>query len=179
MRVTRPFARSLALGFCALTASCGDDEKAQPAPPLEPVDTGVEPPAPQTDAGPIVSIDARVPMREAGSITPPASRDASALDDGGRLDSIDGVSTSVSIRLVSYNVAGLPEGLSQSMPQRNSALISPLLNGYDLALLQEDFVYHAQVVGASMHPYVSPFDMRGNSLGDGLSFLSGFAYSDF
>lgn len=133
---------------------------------------------PASDAGPIVNMDARVPMREAGSITPPLGSDAAA-GDGGPLSAMDAATPGVSLRLITYNVAGLPEGISQSMPQRNSALISPLLNGYDLALLQEDFSYHAQIVGASMHPYVSPIDTSGNSLGDGLSFLASFAYSDF
>jgi endonuclease/exonuclease/phosphatase family metal-dependent hydrolase len=176
--VTSLCVRHLGLGVCALLASCGDDRApVSESPPFVPVDTGVA--LSTSDAGPIVNIDARVPMREAGSITPPAAPDASRLDDGGRLSSMDGASNGVSLRLLTYNVAGLPEGISQSMPQHNSALISPLLNGYDIALLQEDFSYHAQIVGASMHPYVSPFDTRGNSLGDGLSFLSGFAYSDF
>jgi endonuclease/exonuclease/phosphatase family metal-dependent hydrolase len=166
----------LALGLCALSVGCGDDEP-HAVPPPAPADTSVAPPA--NDAGPIVNIDARVPMREAGSITPPLARDASVLDEGGRLNLMDGASSGVSLRLITYNVAGLPEGISQSMPQRNSALISPLLNGYDIALLQEDFSYHAQIVSASMHPYVSPADTSGNSLGDGLSFLSSFAYSDF
>ena len=38
---------------------------------------------------------------------------------------------------LTYNVAGLPEGLSGSDPEINTPLIAPLLNGYDLVLLQE------------------------------------------
>lgn len=175
--VASSFARCVTLGMCVLSVGCGDDEPRTAAtPPPTPADTSVE--SPVSDAGPIISIDARVPMREAGSITPPVVRDASA-DGGGSLGAMDAASAGVSLRLITYNVAGLPEGISQSMPQRNSTLISPLLNDYDLALLQEDFSYHAQIVAASMHPYVSPIDTRGNSLGDGLSFLSSFAYSDF
>jgi hypothetical protein len=76
---------------------------------------------------------------------------------------------------LSYNVAGLPEPLSGSEPSTNSPLISPLLNHYDLVLLQEDwadpladarqaglvgedvprFGYHDQVVGQADHPYRS------------------------
>ena len=41
---------------------------------------------------------------------------------------------------LSYNVAGLPEQISGSSPATNSPLISPLLNGYDIVLLQEDWV---------------------------------------
>ena len=174
-------ARWFALGLCALATSCGDEPERTPPepPPAAPSDADVAPPPAPSDAGPITSIDARVPMREAGSITAPAQRDASALGDGSALGFMDAASVGVSLRIVSYNVAGLPEGLSSSHPERNSALISPLLNGYDLALLQEDFAYHPQIVGASQHPYVSPPYTGGNSLGDGLSFLSGFAYSDF
>ncbi|MGH3517957.1 MAG: endonuclease/exonuclease/phosphatase family protein [Haloechinothrix sp.] len=76
---------------------------------------------------------------------------------------------------LSYNVAGLPEPLSGSEPGTNSPIISPLLNDYDLVLLQEDWVdvlaqhgarpagtdgvprtgYHDLVVGAATHPYRS------------------------
>jgi len=163
-----------------LSASCGDDDP--PGAPLLPAgDASVTPPPPDpSDAGPITNIDARVPMREAGSITsPPPPPDASAREDGSVLGFMDAARVGVALRLLTYNVAGLPEGISSSHPEHNSALISPLLNGYDIALLQEDFSYHPQIVGASQHPYVSPPYTGGNSLGDGLSFLSGFAYSDF
>ena len=43
---------------------------------------------------------------------------------------------------LSYNVAGLPEPLSGSEPATNSPLISPLLNEYDLVLLQENWQDH-------------------------------------
>ena len=76
---------------------------------------------------------------------------------------------------LSYNVAGLPEPLSGSEPATNSPLISPLLNDYELVLLQEDWVdpladarraglvpedvprlgYHDLVVGAAAHPHRS------------------------
>jgi hypothetical protein len=78
-------------------------------------------------------------------------------------------------RALTYNVAGLPEPLSGSEPATNSPLISPLLNGYDLVLLQEDWVdvlaqhgarpagaeavprtgYHDLVVADARHPYQS------------------------
>lgn len=76
---------------------------------------------------------------------------------------------------LSYNVAGLPEPLSGSEPATNSPIISPLLNDYDLVLLQEDWVdvlaqhgarpegvegvprtgYHDLVVRHASHPYRS------------------------
>ena len=58
----------------------------------------------------------------AGAATTPT---AVAESVGGELD------------LLSYNVAGLPEVLSGSEPATNMPLIAPLLNEYDLVLLQE------------------------------------------
>lgn len=52
----------------------------------------------------------------------------------------DPSATGGSFTALSYNVAGLPEQISGSSPATNSPLISPLLNGYDLVLLQEDWV---------------------------------------
>ena len=66
---------------------------------------------------------------------------------------------------LSYNVAGLPEGLSSSMPERFTPLIGPLLNGYDLVFLQESWQtpvvnplaplrgYHEILVATANHPH--------------------------
>lgn len=43
------------------------------------------------------------------------------------------------VEALSYNVEGLPEAVSGSDPATNAPLISPLLNDYDLVLLQEDW----------------------------------------
>lgn len=65
---------------------------------------------------------------------------------------------------LTYNVAGLPEGISGSEPATNSPLISPLLNAYDLVLLQEDWAdpaegveifFHDEIVAEANHPYRS------------------------
>ena len=68
---------------------------------------------------------------------------------------------------LSYNVAGLPDALSGSNPEVNTPLISPLLNGYDLVLVQEDWetpapntlaplrVYHEILEAQATHPYRS------------------------
>lgn len=70
---------------------------------------------------------------------------------------------------LSYNVAGLPEGISGSRPSVYMPQISPLLNNYDLVLLQESWqtpdpnplagvglrVYHEILVAGSNHPYKS------------------------
>lgn len=68
---------------------------------------------------------------------------------------------------LTYNVAGLTDPISGSEPATNSALISPLLNAYDVVLLQEDwadpfpiegqpiFFYHDEIVSQADHPYRS------------------------
>ena len=55
--------------------------------------------------------------------------------------------------LLTYNVAGLPQLVSPSWPAVNVPLISPLLNLYDVALVQEDFSYHAELERHANHPY--------------------------
>ncbi|MBL4846700.1 MAG: hypothetical protein JKY65_14355 [Planctomycetes bacterium] len=65
------------------------------------------------------------------------------------------VGTSGQLRLLSYNVAGLPQFLSGSSPQQNSSQISLKLNTYDLVLVQEDFWYHASIAGGTTHPFLS------------------------
>lgn len=41
--------------------------------------------------------------------------------------------------MLTYNVAGLPEGMSSSHPEVNMSQIGPLLNAYDLVITQEDW----------------------------------------
>jgi hypothetical protein len=47
---------------------------------------------------------------------------------------------SVLIDLLIYNVAGLPDAISGSEPATNTPLIGPLLNSYDLVLVQESWL---------------------------------------
>jgi hypothetical protein len=92
---------------------------------------------------------------------------------------------------LSYNVAGLPEAISDEEPLTNSPKISPLLNDYDMVLLQESwgdpeeihdlpneirdlpvFFYHHLVVADAEHPYRSepaphPFGTDSRRLGVG------------
>lgn len=63
--------------------------------------------------------------------------------------------TEGTIRALSYNVAGLPEPLSSSEPVENHPHISPLLNQFDLVLVQEDFAYHDLLVADVTLPYRS------------------------
>lgn len=99
---------------------------------------------------------------------------------------------------LSYNVAGLPEGISGSHPATNTPLIAPLLNAYDLVLLQETWqtpdpnplaplrVYHEILVAGSLHPYRSEpapqpigTDPRRPSavVSDGLNVFSDFPFT--
>ena len=78
---------------------------------------------------------------------------------------------------LTYNVAGLPEPLSSSQPSVNTAQISPLLNSYDLVLVQEDFWYHKELTAQTEHPYRSvPMWEQPDlfHMGDGLNRLSVF-----
>jgi endonuclease/exonuclease/phosphatase family metal-dependent hydrolase len=79
--------------------------------------------------------------------------------------------------LLTYNVAGLPEMFSPSSPRRHIPLVGPLLNRYDVAVVQEDFSYHRELIQATLHPFRSR-PMRPRSfVGDGLNQFSRFDFS--
>ena len=100
---------------------------------------------------------------------------------------------------LTYNVAGLPMGLSSSMPELFTPMIGPLLNDYDMVLVQESWltpdpnpgdplrVYHELLVEVSEHPYKSvPADVPWGTdpdrpdalLGDGLNMFSDFPFGE-
>jgi endonuclease/exonuclease/phosphatase family metal-dependent hydrolase len=100
---------------------------------------------------------------------------------------------------LSYNVAGLPAMFSGSEPETNTPLIAPLLNAYDLVLLQESWqtpdpnplapvrVYHEILAAGSAHPYksepaVPPLgtdpERPAALLGDGLNRFSRFPFGE-
>ncbi|MEP6655213.1 MAG: hypothetical protein ABJA82_17750 [Myxococcales bacterium] len=104
-------------------------------------------------------------------------------------------------RALTYNVAGLPEGLSGSEPSMNTQYISPLLNDYALVMVQEDWkepnpnilallgyhVYHNILAKEAKHPYQSipkPIPVltdltRPTALvSDGLNFFSNFPFQE-
>lgn len=58
--------------------------------------------------------------------------------------------------VLTYNVAGLPEGFSASSPSENSERIGASLNDFDVALVQEDFAYHDALTRRLRHPYRRP-----------------------
>lgn len=65
------------------------------------------------------------------------TEDAAADPAGGGSTTTSAGGPSGTFDLLSYNVAGLPEGLSGSEPAENMPLIGPRLNDYDLVVLQE------------------------------------------
>lgn len=94
------------------------------------------------------------------------------------------------LSVLTYNVAGLPMVLPNPPffgpdAERVAATsqISPLLNDYDLVLVQEDFSYHDVLVSQVTHPHVSQKDTAPGpfalGLGDGLNTLSRSPFSDF
>lgn len=78
---------------------------------------------------------------------------------------------------LTYNVAGLPQGISSSDPASYTPMISPLLNAFDLVLVQEDFVYHRDLKRDSEHLYESePKDPIARIMADGLNRFSDFPF---
>ncbi len=84
------------------------------------------------------------------------------------------------VRLLTYNVAGLPEGMSLSHPVANLPVIGKLLNRYDLAVVQEDFAYPELLRKNVKLPFRSPGFTRGEALhfGDGLSQFGRLPFSE-
>ena len=81
--------------------------------------------------------------------------------------------------VLTYNVAGLPAGISSSEPDINTPLISPLLNRYDIALVQEDFVYHRDLARDAEHAFHSEEKEMGEKLvNDGLNRFSQFPFGE-
>lgn len=82
------------------------------------------------------------------------------------------------LSLLTYNVAGLPQLVSHSEPEVNVELISPLLNHYDIALVQEDFSYHGRLSAHADHPYRSePMSHSLALMADGLNWFSRLGFS--
>jgi len=82
------------------------------------------------------------------------------------------------VEALTYNVAGLPQGLSGSDPEAHMPLISPLLNGYELVLVQEDFSYHSELAEEAEHPHQSvPKEDSLRFVHDGLNRFSQWPWS--
>jgi endonuclease/exonuclease/phosphatase family metal-dependent hydrolase len=141
----------LLLSACGAASGEGDDA----LPPDEPAPSqpGATLPAPSTPAAP-----------------PPAKGTPAPA-----------ATAAATLQILTYNVAGLPQGLSSSQPAQNTPLISPKLNPFELVLVQEDFSYHSELVSAATHAHKStPMpNASPTNLGDGLNVLSRIAFSDF
>jgi endonuclease/exonuclease/phosphatase family metal-dependent hydrolase len=101
--------------------------------------------------------------------------DVAIPDEAGEVTPASGEFT-----LLTYNVAGLPQGFSSSNPEVNMPQISPLLNAYNLVLAQEDFSYHAELSLEAEHPDQSiPYATTHGeeTIGDGLNRFSDFPFS--
>lgn len=77
-------------------------------------------------------------------------------------------------RIVTYNVAGLPDFLSGSRPSANIPRMGPLLSGYDIVLAQEDFSYTEELRAGIRLPFQFEPTRTGGLLGigDGLNRFS-------
>ncbi|MCB0510609.1 MAG: hypothetical protein KDC82_07570 [Bacteroidetes bacterium] len=89
-------------------------------------------------------------------------------------DQIDQASGSLS--LLSYNVAGLPQSISSSDPEKYMSLISPSLNDFDVVHVQEDFCYHDSLLLYLDLPYRSE---PTPCIGSGLNSFSKYPIKDF
>ena len=92
-----------------------------------------------------------------------------------------GAPRSGTFEVLTYNVAGLPQGISSSEPERNIPQISGHLSAYDIVLVQEDFYYHADLMADADFAYQSdPYrdPPRLFDLGDGLNRASHFRFAD-
>jgi hypothetical protein len=82
---------------------------------------------------------------------------------------------------LTYNVAGLPQGLSNAAGDRAAAtaLLSCYVKQFDFVNVQEDFNYHAALYDrCDDHPFRSPTS-GGAAFGSGLNSLSRFPYADW
>jgi len=63
---------------------------------------------------------------------------------------------SAQVSMLSYNVAGLPQGLNDDQfPEQNIPQVSPKLNAYDLVVVQEDFSYTNELRAELTLPFQS------------------------
>ncbi|AEV86358.1 Sphingomyelin phosphodiesterase 2 [Actinoplanes sp. SE50] len=85
--------------------------------------------------------------------------------------------TGGTLKILSYNIAGLPDILSSADTDRatSTTAIGSRIAGYDLVNVQEDFNFHAYLYAADTHAYRTPTS-GGAGIGSGLNTLSKYAY---
>lgn len=89
------------------------------------------------------------------------------------------MSNSGTLSFLTYNVAGLPEGInSDQFPSRHIPLISPLLNNFDVVNVQEDFAYHDKLYKDITLKYKTKY-VADLVFGDGLNTVSNLPILDY
>ncbi|MEU9449108.1 jacalin-like lectin [Streptomyces sp. NPDC048277] len=85
--------------------------------------------------------------------------------------------TSGTFSVLTYNVAGLPEGLSSAPTPRDTSTteIGKRIAPYDIVNVQEDFNYHAYLYATDTHPYRTATS-GGAGIGSGLNTVSNYAW---
>jgi endonuclease/exonuclease/phosphatase family metal-dependent hydrolase len=83
------------------------------------------------------------------------------------------------LKVLTYNIAGLPDGFMTPHPSANMARIGQLLGRYDLVLIQEDFAFGSELRKSVTLPFQSPAFVRAGRLhfGDGLSQFAAHEFS--
>jgi len=89
------------------------------------------------------------------------------------------VAASGQLKVLTYNIAGLPDGFMTAHPSANMPRIGPLLSRYDLALIQEDFAFGALLRQGVTLPFQSPAFVRAGRFhfGDGLSVFASQSFA--
>ncbi len=97
------------------------------------------------------------------------------------LAGFDARAASGTFTTLTYNVAGLPQGLSSAPSDRQAStqLISCYVNAFDIVNVQEDFNYHAALYDTcDNHPFRSATS-GGAAFGSGLNTMSRFPFADW
>jgi len=173
------------LPFVLLAAvSCGDDPA--PSQPTTDADLAVDASPdvaedPAVDAPEDTALDVAVDVPE-DTAEPDATSGPDVPQTPDYRDAELSTETEGTATVLTYNVAGLPQGISSSNPVEYIPLISPLLDSYDLVLAQEDFWYHHELLSQTHHPYIS-YPSREMptyiDIGDGLNRFSVFPFGAF
>lgn len=125
------------------------------------------------------AVDENEPRDQAPAWSAGGSDDTGDVDDDAPPPPF---ATSTVLSVVTYNVAGLPLGLSDADPKSAAPLVGRKLDGYDVAFLQEDFGFHEEIASATALPHQStPMEasVSADSLGDGLNQFSRFPFGSF
>ncbi|MEU2779605.1 jacalin-like lectin [Streptomyces sp. NPDC007162] len=79
--------------------------------------------------------------------------------------------------VLTYNVAGLPQGLSSAPTPRDTSTteIGKRIAPYDIVNVEEDFNYHAYLYATDTHPYRTATS-GGAGIGSGLNTVSNYAW---